>query len=83
VPGATEGTTLVPGSAEPALPSAPASASSGPGPSGAPEASPPPLEASPVADLDPAVAAGLGAALIAILLVTVLVLRRGRSGVGL
>src|SRR6185295_16604080 len=45
--------------------------------------SPPPVEASPVADLDPAVAAGLAAALIAVLTVTVLVLRRGRSGVGL
>ena len=45
--------------------------------------SPPPLETSPVADLDPAVAAGLAAALVAVLIVTVLVLRRGRSGVGL
>lgn len=43
----------------------------------------PPIEASPVADLDTAVAAGLGAALIGVLVVTVLVLRRGRSGVGL
>jgi zinc D-Ala-D-Ala carboxypeptidase len=71
-PGATAGTTFVPGSA-----------SSAPGPSGAAAESPPPIEASPVADLDPAIAAGLGAALIAVLLVTVLVLRRGRSGVGL
>jgi len=45
--------------------------------------SPPPVDASPVADLDPAVVAGLAAALIAVLAVTVLVLRRGRSGVGL
>jgi hypothetical protein len=45
--------------------------------------SPPPLETAPVADLDPATAAGLAAALIAVLMVTVLVLRRGRSGVGL
>jgi len=45
--------------------------------------SPPPIDASPVADLDPAVAAGLGAALIGVLLVMVLVLRRGRSGAGL
>jgi hypothetical protein len=36
-----------------------------------------------VADLDPAVAAGLDAALLGVLLITVLVLRRGRSGVGL
>jgi len=43
----------------------------------------PPLETAPVADLDPATAAGLAAALIAVLMVTVLVLRRGRSGVGL
>jgi len=43
----------------------------------------PPIEASPVADLDPAVAAGLGAVLIGVLVVTVLVLRGGRSGVGL
>jgi len=43
----------------------------------------PPLETAPVADLDPATAAGLAAALIAVLVVTVLVLRRGRSGVGL
>jgi zinc D-Ala-D-Ala carboxypeptidase len=82
-PGGTAGTTFVPESGEPAQPSAPASASSAPGPSGAAAESPPPIEASPVADLDPAVAAGLGAALIAVLVVTVLVLRRGRSGVGL
>jgi hypothetical protein len=43
----------------------------------------PPIEASPVADLDPAVAAGVGAVLIGFLVATVLVLRRGRSGVGL
>jgi len=46
-------------------------------------AGPPSLDTSPVADLDPTVAAGLAAALIAVLIVTVLVLRRGRSGVGL
>ena len=45
--------------------------------------SPPPVDSSPVADLDPAVAVGLGVGLLAVLIVTVLVLRRGRSGVGL
>jgi zinc D-Ala-D-Ala carboxypeptidase len=48
-----------------------------------PSESPPPLESAPAADLDPAVAAGLAAALVAVLTATVLVLRRGRSGVGL
>jgi hypothetical protein len=38
---------------------------------------------SPVADLDPVVGAGLIVALVGVLAVTVLVLRRGRSGVGL
>jgi zinc D-Ala-D-Ala carboxypeptidase len=54
---------------------APASATAG--------ETPPPIDAAPVADLDPAIAAGLAAALIAVLVATVLVLRRGRSGVGL
>jgi len=65
-----------------ASPAGPAGASPAPGES-APGASSAPIDASPVADLDPAVAAGLGAALLGILVVTVLVLRRGRSGVGL
>jgi zinc D-Ala-D-Ala carboxypeptidase len=56
-----------------AVPPAPATALESPGT----------IEPSPVADLDPAVAAGLGAALLTVLIVTVLVLRRGRSGVGL
>jgi D-alanyl-D-alanine carboxypeptidase len=65
-----------------------ASAGGGPGappgvpPQATPAESPVPIEPTPVADLDPAVAAGLGAALVGVLVVTVLVLRRGRSGVG-
>jgi hypothetical protein len=51
--------------------------------SGAPEASRIPIDASPVTDLDPAVAAGVAIALLGVLLGAVLVLRRGRSGVGL
>jgi zinc D-Ala-D-Ala carboxypeptidase len=82
-PTATEGASLEPGTAEPGEASPSTAAPSDAGPPGAPGASPPPIDASPVADLDPAVAAGLGAALIGVLLVTVLVLRRGRSGVGL
>jgi len=50
---------------------------------GPPGQTAPPVELSPVADLDPGIAAGLIVALGAILGVTVLVLRRGRSGVGL
>jgi len=51
---------------------------------GAPgQAQPPPTDASPVADLDPAVGLSLIVALLGVLAVTVLVLRRGRSGVGL
>jgi hypothetical protein len=42
-----------------------------------------PLEPSPVADLQPGVALAIGGALLAVLAITVLVLRRGRSGVGL
>jgi len=50
---------------------------------GAPGQQPPPTEVSPVADLDPAVGVSLIVALLGVLAVTVLVLRRGRSGVGL
>jgi hypothetical protein len=51
---------------------------------GAPgQAQPPPTDASPVADLDPAVGLSLIVALLGVLAVTVMVLRRGRSGVGL
>ncbi|TME09680.1 MAG: hypothetical protein E6I65_10845 [Chloroflexi bacterium] len=82
-PSATEGTTFAPETAEPTRPSSPGAAPSALGPSGATAPNPPPIDASPVADLDPAVAAGLGAALIGVLLVMVLVLRRGRSGAGL
>ena len=82
-PGATEGTTFAPETSEPTQPSSLAPESSAPGASGASGQSPPPIDASPVADLDPAVAAALGAALLGVLLITVLVLRRGRSGVGL
>ena len=76
----------------PALPSAPAEASTPAATAGTatsapasdiPPESPLPIEAAPVADLDPAVAGGLAAALIGILAVTVLVLRRGPSDVGL
>jgi len=55
--------------------------SGAPGVPGQPQ--PPPSDVSPVADLDPAVGAGLIVALVGVLAVTVLVLRRGRSGVGL
>jgi D-alanyl-D-alanine carboxypeptidase len=82
-PTATDGASLEPGTAEPGEASPSTTAPADAGPPGAPGASPPPIDASPVADFDPAVAAGLGAALIGVLLVTVLVLRRGRSGVGL
>ena len=82
-PSATEPPSLPPETAEPTPPASPGAGTSGAGSSGAPGGGPLPIDASPVADLDPAVAAGLGAALIGILLVTVLVLRRGRSGVGL
>ena len=54
-----------------------------PGSAGPPGQTSPPIELSPVADLNPGVAAGLIVALGAILGVTVLVLRRGRSGLGL
>lgn len=74
-PSATEGSTFAPQTAEPTRPLSPSAAPSTPGPSGASGQSPPPI--------DPAVAAGLGAGLIGVLLITVLVLRRGRSGVGL
>jgi zinc D-Ala-D-Ala carboxypeptidase len=76
---------LAPGPSEPvespAANESPAPASGGAGET--PGVSPPPIEPAPVADLDPAVAAALAVALIAVLTVTVLVLRRGRSGVGL
>jgi len=82
------------GSGPPSAPSAPTSttepteSAGGNGAPGAPASAtagetPPPIDAAPAADLDPALAAGLAAALIAVLAVTVLVLRRGRSGVGL
>jgi D-alanyl-D-alanine carboxypeptidase len=67
-------------------PSAPARPTAGTtsGAAGAPgQPQPPPSDVSPVADLDPAVGAGLIVALVGVLAVTVLVLRRGRSGVGL
>lgn len=73
-------------SAEPSSLVEPTSAdetSAGPTSAQPPGQSPPPVDAAPVADLDPAVAAGLIAVLVGILAVTVLVLRRGRSGVGL
>jgi zinc D-Ala-D-Ala carboxypeptidase len=82
-PTATDGASLEPGTAEPGEASPSTTAPADAGPPGAPGASPPPIDASPVADFDPAVVAGLGVALIGVLLVTVLVLRRGRSGVGL
>jgi D-alanyl-D-alanine carboxypeptidase len=96
VPGASS-SAEVPGSFEPSLepaasPSGPLPpAASGEGPGGpatasaaaGPGDSPTPIDASPVADLDPALAASLAAALVGVLAVTVLVLRRGRSGVGL
>lgn len=43
----------------------------------------PAIDPSPVADLDPAIATGIAAVLGTVLVVTVMVLRRGRSGVGL
>ena len=82
-PGASPRTTFAPETSEPTQPSSLAPEPSATGQSGASAESPPPVDASPVADLDPAVAAGLGAALIVVLMVTVLALRRGRSGVGL
>jgi D-alanyl-D-alanine carboxypeptidase len=45
--------------------------------------SPPPVDGAPTADLDPGIAVALGAILIGILAATLLVMRRGRSGVGL
>jgi D-alanyl-D-alanine carboxypeptidase len=54
-----------------------------PGSSTAPLASAPPVDLAPVADIDPGAAAGIGALLVAALAISVLVLRRGRSGVGL
>jgi zinc D-Ala-D-Ala carboxypeptidase len=62
----------------PAPAGTPAEPTSGPGQQ-SPGVTQPPSTA-PVADLDPAVAAGLGAALLAILAVTIMALRRGRSG---
>jgi D-alanyl-D-alanine carboxypeptidase len=83
-PTATVEASLEPETAAPSQPSPPSAATpSDAGRPGAPAASPPPIDASPAADLDPAVAVGLGAALLVVLVVTVLVLRRGRSGVGL
>jgi D-alanyl-D-alanine carboxypeptidase len=69
-------------SAATAPPSSPAA--TGPAPAGTPHGTAAPIEPAPVADLDGGVAAGLVAALVGVLAVTVLVLRRGgRSGVGL
>jgi D-alanyl-D-alanine carboxypeptidase len=83
-PTTTDGTSFPSQSVELSPPPSSVAGTSAPGTSpGARGQSPPPIDASPVADLDPAVAAGLGLALIVVLLVTVLVLRRGRSGVGL
>jgi hypothetical protein len=84
--GAAPQPSLAPAATEPAESAAeeesPVASEAAPGGATLP-GSPPPLETSPVSDLDPAVAAGLAATLIAVLIVTVLVLRRGRSGVGL
>jgi len=81
-----ESSAIPTGDASPPSPAA-SEAPAAPEPSGsggeASAASPPPIDVAPVAHLDPAVAASLGAALIGVLAVTVLVLRRGRSGVGL
>ncbi|HTK45288.1 MAG TPA: M15 family metallopeptidase [Patescibacteria group bacterium] len=74
-PGAEATPVVAPGTAE--VPEGTAAAG------GPPRQTPPPVELSPVADLDPGVATGLIVALGAILGVTLLVLRRGRSGVGL
>jgi D-alanyl-D-alanine carboxypeptidase len=68
---------------EPSSPGRPTAGTTS-GAAGAPgQPQPPPSDVSPVADLDPAVGAGLIVALVGVLAVTVLVLRRGRSGVGL
>jgi D-alanyl-D-alanine carboxypeptidase len=68
---------------EPSAPGRPTAGTTS-GAAGAPgQPQPPPSDVSPVADLDPAVGAGLIVALVGVLAVTVLVLRRGRSGVGL
>ena len=68
---------------EPSYPGQPTAETTS-GATGAPgQPQPPPSDVSPVADLDPAVGAGLIVALVGVLAVTVLVLRRGRSGVGL
>jgi D-alanyl-D-alanine carboxypeptidase len=53
------------------------------GSSSGPLASASPVELAPVADIDPGAAAGIAAVLGVALAITVLVLRRGRSGVGL
>jgi len=70
-----------------------ASAATAEPPSGAPPApataaavpigSAPPLDLAPVADIDPGAATGIAVALAVALAIAVLVLRRGRSGVGL
>jgi zinc D-Ala-D-Ala carboxypeptidase len=78
-------------SAEPSSGSDPGASSGSGAPGGpagppavaSPDEAPVPIEPAPVADLDPGAAAGLAAALLAVLVVTVMVLRRGRSGVGL
>jgi zinc D-Ala-D-Ala carboxypeptidase len=88
-PSATAPETPAPPSTAPSVGALPTGHPETPGgtasaPSEPPDRTAPPIEPSPVADLDTGVAAGLVAALVAVLAVTVLVLRRGgRSGVGL
>jgi D-alanyl-D-alanine carboxypeptidase len=66
----------------PAPPASGISSSQGPGAeTDAPTA--PPVDLAPLADIDPGAAAGIAAALAAAVAVAALVLRRGRSGVGL
>jgi zinc D-Ala-D-Ala carboxypeptidase len=77
----SEGSTGPAATGQPASSDQPPPATGVPGP-GALESAPP-IDVAPVADIDPAAAAGIAVALAAALVVTVLVLRRGRSGVGL
>jgi D-alanyl-D-alanine carboxypeptidase len=83
-PTATTATGFPSTSGEPSPPASSVAEAPGPGASlGSTGLGPPPLDVSPVADLDPAVAAEIGTVLIGVLVLTMLVLRRGRSGVGL
>jgi D-alanyl-D-alanine carboxypeptidase len=78
IPTATAAPTLSPATLEPsAIPSAPATT--------APTAVPtePPVDGVPIASVEPAVAAGLAVGLVGLIAVGWMVLRRGRSGVGL